>query len=235
MRFGTPGQRLRDQKRVSVPEARILALGERGQEQAIEVAQVDAAAAQTTVDGALAGTEAFTGLLVGSTDVKPFLDKTDGSKLTNSTGLGGDVVTTPALNTGAANQVLSVHSFASIAVPAATDTVVQTLVVTTVAGETVDLAGQFNHLEMTSAAGKPTIVGTWYRNGVALVPATNVNGLDITRVADASRYALGLGAVTVPAVDAPGAGTHTYTLVAYFNQAGNVYARYGRILTATRP
>lgn len=64
-------------------------------------ASADAAAAQLDVDGALAGTTAFTGLNVGGVNVKPFLDKTDGSALTNASGLGAAVVETAAIDTTA--------------------------------------------------------------------------------------------------------------------------------------
>lgn len=193
---------------------------------------------QTQVDrltAVLNGTTAFTGLKVGSTNVKPFLDKTNGSALTNSTGLSSSVVTSPALIAGAANQVLSVHTAASLSVPASTDTVVQTLVVTTVAGETVDLNGQFTHSQISDATTTPTLYGTWHRNGTPLVPSSFKSAIDVTRAADPSRYVMALGILSVPAVDVPGAGTHTYTLVALCNDTALVESRYGRVLTATRP
>lgn len=48
----------------------------------------------------LAGATPFTGLNVGGTNVKPFLDRTDGAALTVAAGLGDSVVTTPAVLAG---------------------------------------------------------------------------------------------------------------------------------------
>lgn len=57
----------------------------------------------------LAGTgEPFTGLNVGGTNVKPFLDKTDGTKLTTSTGLDAGVVVTATVLANSTNLPVSV-------------------------------------------------------------------------------------------------------------------------------
>lgn len=60
-----------------------------------------AAAADGRVDDVLSGDEVFSAVNVGGTDVKPFLDKTDGAKLTDSSGLDDEVVQTAALSTTA--------------------------------------------------------------------------------------------------------------------------------------
>jgi len=56
------------------------------------------------LEGVLAGTIPFTGLNVGGTNVKPFLDNTDGAKLTNGAGLDSAIVSTVKLATNAATQ-----------------------------------------------------------------------------------------------------------------------------------
>lgn len=68
---------------------------------AAAAAQEDATAVDGRVDDVLAGDETFTGLNVGGTDVKPFLDLTDGAKITDSAALDTGVVDTQALSTTA--------------------------------------------------------------------------------------------------------------------------------------
>lgn len=184
----------------------------------------------------LAGTgETFTGLSVGGTDVKVFLDKTDGSALTDATGLGGSVVVTATLDGGAANQVITA-SGSSVALPAATPTIVLSIVVTTIAGEVVDLSAQFAHLEISDAATKPQIVGFW-RRGATVIPASASvsTGIDVTRAADAARYVLAGGGMTVVGTDIPGAGTHTYDLSVEALVTASAMNPAARLLTSTRP
>lgn len=61
----------------------------------------DAAAADERVDDVLDGTEDFTAISVGGQNVRPFLDRTDGSALTDSAGIGTGVVSTGNLATTA--------------------------------------------------------------------------------------------------------------------------------------
>ena len=60
-----------------------------------------AAAADGRVDDVLSGDEVFSAVNVGGTDVKPFLDKTDGAALVDADGLAVGVVDTAALSTTA--------------------------------------------------------------------------------------------------------------------------------------
>jgi len=108
-------QRLRERARKVVAPERVAYFRDRGLEQAVETVEVvagaaavdagqallDAAAADGRVDDVLAGTEVFSAVNVGGTDVKPFLDKTDGAKLTDATALDAGVVDTAALSTTA--------------------------------------------------------------------------------------------------------------------------------------
>lgn len=69
--------------------------------QAAAAAQADATAADGRVDDVLSGDEVFSAVNVGGTDVKPFLDKTDGAALVDADGLAVGVVDTAALSTTA--------------------------------------------------------------------------------------------------------------------------------------
>lgn len=81
-------QRLRERERRRMPPERREAIAERRLEMQAEDA------VETTL-----GNRPFEIVNVGGTDVKPFLDKTDGTKLTDSTALADEVVVTAALST----------------------------------------------------------------------------------------------------------------------------------------
>lgn len=215
----------------AVTDAAIIAVNERQ-----DATDADLQAQIDRLTAILAGTgEAFTGLNVGGTNVKTFLDKTDGAKLTDATGLDGSVVVTATLDGGAANQVITA-SGSSVALPAATPTTVLSIVVTTIAGEVVDLSAQFGHLEISDPAIKPQIVGFWKR-GATVIPASAAvsTGIDVTRAADAARYVLAGGGITVVGTDIPGAGTHTYDLSVEALVAAAAQNPAARLLTSTRP
>lgn len=57
----------------------------------------------------LAGTENFTGIQVGGQNVKPFLDKTDGSALDDPSGLATAVVETPAVAKGDVTETIIIE------------------------------------------------------------------------------------------------------------------------------
>lgn len=189
---------------------------------------------QADIISVLNGTLPFTALNITGTNVEPFLNKTDGTMLVDNSGLAPNVVTTPKLNAGAANQVI-IASNTTVALPAGVDTVVLTVVITTVAGETVDLAAQFSHLEISSPTSRPRIIGSWVRNGIVVVPVAVIDGIDVTRAADPDRYVLNRGVLTAATSDIPGAGTHTYELIASCSVSASAGAPYARLLTATRP
>lgn len=65
---------------------------------AAAAAQADATAADGRVDDVLSGDEVFSAVNVGGTDVKPFLDKTDGAALVDASALAAEVVETAALS-----------------------------------------------------------------------------------------------------------------------------------------
>lgn len=94
-RSGTPLSRLRDRERRRVPAVRIEALRQRGLEiaasealaaadlaaAAAEAASDEAEGAQLEIKEALSGARNFTALQVGGVNVRPFLDRTDGTAL----------------------------------------------------------------------------------------------------------------------------------------------------------
>lgn len=169
-RSGVPLQRLRDRARVSVSPERIAYFRERGLEQAVEVVEVvaaeaaadadqallDAAAAdakavtadgkavvaQDTVNGALAGTEAFTGLLVGAQNVKPFLDETDGAKLVDPAGLDTAIVATAKIAANAVSNSISAYTDGVLALSGTSFVTIQTVSYTTT-GEPLEVKANF--------------------------------------------------------------------------------------------
>lgn len=120
----------------------------------------------------LAGTENFTGIQVGGTNVKPFLDKTNGSALTNTTGLGNNVVTTPAVLAGAITPDFIATGGTVAWATESTEKTVQTLNdVAVTRGGVLILAGfvaDFSDMSTGSpVAGNMKLL----RNGVEIVPA----------------------------------------------------------------
>ena len=110
----------------------------------------DAADVMLAVDDVVDGTTAFTGLNVGGVNVKPFLDKTDGSKLTNSAGLDSAVVTTAKLAANAATVTARYDSSAEVdvvAIVGGSDPITSRLtifsVVMTATGSEIQVDGKF--------------------------------------------------------------------------------------------
>jgi hypothetical protein len=110
----------------------------------------DAADVMLAVDDVVDGTTAFTGLNVGGVNVKPFLDKTDGSKLTNAAGLDTGVVTTAKLAANAASVTARYDSSAEVdvvAIVGGSDPITSRLtifsVVMTATGSEIQVGGGF--------------------------------------------------------------------------------------------
>lgn len=101
-RIGTPMQGFRDRERKAVPAERIAFYRDRSTELAAEdaiealsaaaVAQTAAAGASTAVGQLADGTTSFTALKVGVQNVKPFLDRTDGSAVVVAAAVPGAVI-----------------------------------------------------------------------------------------------------------------------------------------------
>lgn len=115
-------------------------------EQAAQAAEIIAIndAQQDEIDRlnrVLAGTEAFTGLNVGGTNVKPFLDKTDGSALTDADGLDDALVSTAKIADEAVTVVEVDFNATVVPVTTTAEATLLTVPVTVLAGEKVDLQG----------------------------------------------------------------------------------------------
>jgi hypothetical protein len=209
-RNGTPIQRVRERARVRVPLARTAAYAARDLElagekaEAAQVAAAAAAVAATAVDGrvddVLDGTEDFTGLNVGGTDVKPFLDKTDGDKLTDASGLDTAIVSTAAIQLAGASSYLS----------AFTDTA-QTLSTTeqncqgvtfTTTGESLEVFFSFYLNVWHPAGGSIDTTLRLYRQGTLI--------WDFVVEATGGDFAFGWQSVVV--TDQPAAGSYLYQL-----------------------
>ena len=125
---------------------------ERGLEVAVVEAAVDAAAAQADVDGALAGTTAFTALNVGGTNVRPFLDRTDGSMITNSAALDTAVVPTVKIAANAVTDQASAETAGSQTLTGTTPKEIQT-VTYTATGQPIEVRANFFMTVWHPAAG----------------------------------------------------------------------------------
>lgn len=214
-RNGTPMQRLRDRQRVSVAPERVAYLRERGLEVAVEeaavaadAAQADATEAQDTVDGALAGTEAFAALNVGGTDVKPFLDRTDGDKLTDSAGLAPEVVVTEAIAATAVSSTEDAFSLSSISLNTTSQVTVQQF--------TVDIEDGDELIVIASAAIRAVGVGGGTRgdfiNRPTLTLYRGTTYLGGTRPLSVLRDMELHASASLAATDSPPTGTHTIYL-----------------------
>lgn len=165
-------------------------------------AQIDALAA------VLAGTTPFTGLNVGGTNVKPFLDNTDGTKIDTASGLGTDVVETAAVLAGSITPAYSALTTGAVLWTAeSTEKDLQSVVVTVARG-TVKISAQCNVLFDSVASAATTGILRLYRDGVELFPA---------RIALGATISQGASFIFPPQwmlayEEAPGAGTYTYKI-----------------------
>lgn len=152
------------------------------------------------VDDVLAGDEAFTGLLVGGQDVKPFLDNTDGAKLTNSAGLGTAVVVTAAVQAQGVSNAVSAFSNTSQSL-STTEQNCQGVTYTTT-GERLEVFFSFYLNVYHPAGGGIDTTLRLYRQGTLI--------WDFTVAATGDDFAFGWQSVVVP--DQPAAGSYLYQL-----------------------
>lgn len=154
------------------------------------------------------GTTAFTGVNVGGTNVKPFLDKTNGSALNDPTALGASVVETGAVAANAIN--VPGYAFTSAgAVISADETVVQTLVITTNGG-----AVQVSVGVILSCGGTSAITGSVFikRDGTTIWSET----VTIAALTAPGVYTM-LESFDKSIPDTPSSGSHTYALCVSFS------------------
>ncbi|WP_271144008.1 hypothetical protein [Brevundimonas sp. NIBR10] len=231
MNNGTPMARMAARSRAGVDLVRVAYLAKRGLELDVVAAQVtadvaveDAAAAhdaadeaQFDIDDTLNGDLPFTALNVGGTDVKPFLDKTDGEKLTDSTALDAGVVVTEALEANAVTAPSEDATGGTVDGKFTTQVVLATKVVDCEAGDSVILLGSCS----ATAKGSGTPIGSQaqfpllrlYRGATLLstvVPLSIINGVTVSTAPGINK------------VDTPGAGSFTYTLVSELTSTTDV-------------
>lgn len=194
-------------------------------------ASEDAAAALLAVDGLADGTTPHTALNVAGVNVAPFLGKTDGTKLTDAAGLDAGVVDTPAIAAAAVTVPDVAFTSGSMSIQGSGETTIQTLSVTVLAGERVDLMGA----AAISALGKDGSLGQ-------LMGTITMKLKRGSTVVASAKCAPVVHGITIPVQaalpwsDTPGAGTFTYTLVTEHSNAGNTSSSTAesRYLSAVR-
>lgn len=183
---------------------------------ALAATQADLAAAVVALDAevdrltdVLNGTTGFTGLRVGTTNVKPFLDKTDGEKLTNASGLGTAVVETTAVGVGEVTPYFSAFTTGTVnwaASSAEKDLQTVSSVVVT-RGAVIIRASVGVDLDPFAGVGTTGILRL-YRDGVEIAAA---------QVAQFLAAQIGVNYVfarqwQLDYIESPGAGTYTYKI-----------------------
>jgi len=148
----------------------------------------------------LQGKESFTGLKVGSTDVKPFLDRTDGSKLTNAAGLDTAVVETAAIQLAGASSYLSAFTDTSQTLTLAEQNCQGVTFTTT--GEKLEVFFSFYLNVWHPAGGSIDTTLRLYRQGTLI--------WDFVVEATGGDFAFGWQSVVV--TDQPAAGSYLYQL-----------------------
>lgn len=189
-------------------------------------ALLDAAEAQSTVDGALDGTEAFTGLNVGGTQVKPFLDRTDGDKLTEAAGLDAAIVTTAKVEPNGITNEIVAETSASLTLGGTAFTTIQTVSYTSTGGR-LKVRGNF-----FMTVHHPTVGGISARVRIVQSLPFGGNLIDLTYDAIGGDYIQGWQ--TPEATVTLAAGTYTFDLiVSLSNNDAAVQAVQGRTLSVT--
>lgn len=170
---------------------------------AAAAAQEDATAVDGRVDDVLAGDETFTGLNVGGTDVKPFLDKTDGAKITDSAALDTGVVSTAKVATAAITAGATSAVGGVVALSGAGETTIATRSYTTTGGE-LEIEANFHLTVWHPTAGGISCRVRMYRDTTVIFDKTFV----------AISGDLIQGWQTPRAVETMAAGTYSYSVTA---------------------
>lgn len=168
----------------------------------------------------LQGKENFTGLLVGGQGVKPFLDKTDGEKLVEPSGLDAGVVETPAIAVEAVTKSRTSVVAGPVDVKSTSPVLLSSESVTVGDGERVELllvyalggsGGDATNIGLLTALSYATL------SRDATVLTTSIVGSVIKGIAQASSAAVAFS-------DEPAAGTYTYSAHALLDTTSNVNA-----------
>lgn len=179
-----------------------------------EQASEDAAAADGRIDDVLDGTESHTALNVGGTDVKPLLDKSDGSKFDDVTAVEQGLIT-PSYAAFTAGSV----SWAA----ESSEKTLQSVTITVVRGDVVVNASATVIMDDPTMAASNFGTMKLYRDGVEIVNAAVALGA-----------VGGTGSFKYPPqyvlnwLDTPGPGTYDYdiTFLPDMTLSGQINRRY---------
>lgn len=193
-RSGVPMQGLRDRARI-MPS----------------VVQDDGSRAMRKIDDTLLGIEPFTGLNVGGQDVKPFLDKTDGSEITTATALGSSTVLTDTVGVDEITDYVAVSPSGAITLAPSVWTEVLTGNIVTTGGR----VGVFARadVDVTAPLAEEFSTGIRLLRG-GVVIASKAGGLSVERGGIKQEFS---EAVSVEFTDTPSAGTITYSVEVIHN------------------
>jgi hypothetical protein len=174
-----------------------------GEQDVILQAQID------RLNRVLAGTEEFTGLNVGGVDVKPFLDKTDGDKLIDVTGLADGLVSTAKVELAAITDAEASAVSGLTTLSGSSETTVATRAYSTTGGE-LEISVNFHLTLWHPTAGGIDCRIRVYRDATVVFDKTfeAVNG-DLLQ-----------GWQTPRIIETPAAGTYTYSVTAQASNSG---------------
>jgi uncharacterized coiled-coil protein SlyX len=158
----------------------------------------------------LNGTTSFTGLNVGGTNVKPFLDKTDGSKITSSTALDSSTVVTATVAQGDIVNSTTAFTAGNVTWSEEADSAKTAQTVSGVVVERGSVLISFDlFTQFTNCPSSNNSTLRLYRGGTELTNAQQIQAA-ISHGSGVHRIVQRWSIVNFP--DSPGAGTHEYSV-----------------------
>ena len=178
----------------------------------------------------LNGTTSFTGLNVGGTNVKPFLDKTDGSKITSSTALDSSTVVTATVAQGDIVNSTTAFTAGNVTWSEEADSAKTAQTVSGVVVERGSVLISFDlFTQFTNCPSSNNSTLRLYRGGTELTNAQQIQAA-ISHGSGVHRVVQRWSIVNFP--DSPGAGTHEYSVTfqpgyaaTTFNGGGSISGR----------
>ncbi len=144
---------------------------------------------------------AFTALNVGGTDVRPFLDMTDGTRIVDADALDDGVVLTATIGTGAVTTEGASFTAASLDVTGTSEVTVQTVSFTST-GEALEVRANFFLTIWHPTAGNVNTTVRMYRGATNIYEETfPAIGGDVLQ-----------GWMTPVVLEEPAAGTYSYSV-----------------------
>lgn len=181
----------------------------------------------------LRGDTPFTGLNIAGTNVRPFLDYTDGTQLTDPAGLSDAVVETPAIVANGVTQSVAAYTASALTLTGTTAITIQSVSVTT-DGEPVDLSCRFL-LEVENPATFGMVFRIWRDAGGS--PFTIFQEIvgNLAFMDAGGNYRFGQP-YTAEWTDQPSAGTYNYFIQTEFtiNTGFSIQEASNRYLKALR-